>query len=109
MYEILKWVLLGLFGITALLLGIAALPFWSKETPAEAADTIERFLRGEVSDAEWDDFTCIRPKDAVVHAAKQRVCEIEEGHSCSVSPTYLDESGQVALREVAASLRAHSG
>ena len=106
MLEVLGWIALGLLGVIVLMMGIAALPLRSNETPGEAADTIERFLLGEATDGEWDDFTCIRPKDAVVQAAKQRVHEIEERHACSTPPTYLDEAGQVALREVAASLRA---
>jgi hypothetical protein len=106
MLEVLGWVAFGVLGVAVVLVVVAALPIRSKETPSEAADTIERFLAGQVSDREWDDFTCIRPKDPVVQSAKQRVREIEERHRCSTPPTYLDETGQSALREVVASLRA---
>ena len=105
MLEAIGWIALGVGGIILLLVVVAALPLWSQETPSEAADTIERFLAGQVSDREWDDFTCIRPRDRSVRSAKQRVREIEERHGCSTPPTYLDEAGQAALRDVAASLR----
>jgi hypothetical protein len=99
MVEVLGWIALAVLGIVALIVLIAALPLRSKETPGEAAHTIERFLAGQVSDREWDDFTCIRPRDPIVQSAKQRVREIEERHGCSMPPTYLNETGQVALRE----------
>lgn len=105
MLEVLGWIVLAVVGIVVLLVVLAALPFRSTETPGEAADTIERFLAGQVTDREWDDFTCIRPRDPIVDSAKERVREIEERHSCSTPPTYLDEEGQSALREVARSLR----
>ena len=106
MLEVLGWIGLAFLGVVVLIVLVAALPLWSKETPGEAADTIERFLAGQVTDREWDDFTSIRPRDPFVQSAKQRVREIEEQHSCATPPTYLDEAGQAALREVAYSLRA---
>ena len=105
MLEILGWIVFAVVGIVLLLAVVAALPLWSKETPSDAADTIERFLAGAVTDRDWDDFTCIRPRDEVVRAAKERVREIEERHRSSTPPTYLDEAGQSALRALVASLR----
>jgi len=106
MLEVLGWIGLAVLGIVVLIVLVAALPLRSKETPSEAADTIERFLAGQVTDREWDDVTSIRPRNPVVQAAKQRVREIEERYSCSTPPTYLDEAGRLALREVTDSLRA---
>lgn len=105
MLEAAGWIALATVGIVLLFVLLAALPFWSKETPREAAETIERFLAGEVADAEWDAFTSIRPRDPIVRSAKQRVREIVQRHSCSTPPTYLDESGVSDLRELADWLR----
>jgi len=105
MLEVLSWGAWIVAGVVVLFVVLAALPLRSSETPLEAADTIERFLAGQTSDEEWDDFTCIRPRDPAVQSAKRRVLEIEKHHSSSTPPTYLDASGQAALREVAASLR----
>ncbi|MCZ7650543.1 MAG: hypothetical protein M5U13_04995 [Thermoanaerobaculia bacterium] len=105
MLEVLGWITLVVLGIAVLVVLIAALPLRSRETPSEAADTIDRFLAGQVSDWEWDDFTCIRARDPVVQSAKQRVREIETRHGCSTPPAYVDDAGQLALREVATSLR----
>ena len=105
MLSIIGYILSALLLVVTLFLILAALPFYSRETPSDAADTIERYLRGEVDDAEWDAFTSVRARDAIVKEAKQRTWEIIEAHSSDRPPTYLDEEGESLLRELAHSLR----
>ena len=105
MLQVFAYIAFGVLAIILILLVIAALPLWSKETPTDAASTIGRFLLGNLSASEWDAFTSVRAKDPLVQRAKQRILEIERQHSCDEPPTFLNAAGHAALHQVAASLR----
>ena len=73
----------------------------SQLTPAGAADVIERFLRGEATASEWDDFTSVRAVSAQVEEARKQCVELEEMHSAREPPSYLDAVGRAKLGDIA--------
>jgi hypothetical protein len=77
----------------------------SQLTPTGAADVIERFLRGEATAREWDDFTSVRAVSAQVEEARKQCVELEEMHSAQDSPSYLDPIGVATLGDIARALR----
>ena len=106
MLEVVGYIALGLVAAAALLLGLAALPLYSKETPLDVAVAIEEFLESGRGDREWDEFLGIRAKDASVNALKAQLRQIDDAHRTDEPPHYLAAEGLSAIRALAASIRA---
>jgi len=77
----------------------------SQLTSTEAADVIERFLRGEATAREWDDFTSVHAVSPQVEEARKQCVELEEMHSAQEPPSYLDPVGVATLGDIARALR----
>ena len=93
-------------GAAALLLVIASLPFYSKDTPADVARAIERFLEvGRTESREFDEYLGIRARDPKVNELKERAYEIDRAHASDDPPFYTTEAGLQALRHLAAEIR----
>ena len=74
-------------------------------TPAEAADEIDRFLRGAGNPYDWDDFTSIRCNDPVVEAARLRCIAVRDEHPPELPGEYCNARGREVLRKLSAKLR----
>ena len=105
MLEVVAYIALGFI----VLLAVAALPLYSKETPFDVGDSIERFLEAGRDDREYDEFLGIRAKDEHVNSLKAQLREIDDAHGSDAPPHYLTESGLQAVRAVAVSIRSSAG
>ena len=74
-------------------------------SPSEAADAIDRFLRGEGDPYDWDDFTSVTTHDPIVEEARLRCVRIRDEFPPTDPGTYCSQAGLAALRELASSLR----
>ncbi len=75
-------------------------------TPLEAADLIERFVRGERLDCDWDGFLCCTWADPAVEAAKQECILISERFRDS--HYYCTREGLERFAAIARELREHA-
>ena len=106
MFDIVLYVFAAIGALVVLLIGLAALPLYSNETPLDVADSIEEFLRiGRDGSRDYDEFLCIRAKDPQVNDLKKRLNEIDDSCRTRQPPHYLSDEGLQALRGIAEGIR----
>ena len=105
MLEILGYIIAGVLVVICLLLAVAALPLYSKESPLDVVESIDRFLQSGRDDREYDEFLCIRAKDETVNTIKAQLRDIDDSYGSDAPPHYLTEAGIEAVRAVARSIR----
>jgi len=74
-------------------------------TKEEAADLLERFVKGGIGDYEFDDFLIFRHKDPLVFYVASVVSNIDHDYPPDKPGYYCNEAGLQRLLELAALLR----
>jgi hypothetical protein len=74
----------------------------------EIADLIERFLDGDASPREWDDFESVRLEDPELDAIRVECAEVRRNHPAERSDRFCSEEGASVLRAIAGRIRRES-
>lgn len=74
-------------------------------TRSEAAALIEGFIEGTGGEWDWDDFTSVRHRDAMVEAARQDCLAVADDFPAHVPTEWCGPGGTAVLRAIAARLR----
>ena len=72
----------------------------------ELAQIIERFIKGNIGDYEWDDLSCCKLDDAILEHARKRAMLVERRFPSNAG--YCSEEGFGYLTKIAIRCRAHA-
>jgi hypothetical protein len=84
--------------------------FHSKKTPVDdyesAASIIEAFVDGKSGPWDWDDFTSIKKKEALLESVRSRCISVRDEYPPKSEGAYCNTEGVEVLRALVRELRA---